>query len=124
MSATDELRALLDKRGVKYTQTIVTEGVLFTVATSNEHYFILVRDSDAGIKMWSQYFTFEQAIDATLGPGTCHDTYERLNAWQCSECGGTLLLMHNDYGELTYSVDSVAAMPRYCPNCGRRVVDS
>lgn len=74
MTATDELQRMLDERGVKYTQTVVTKGVLFIVVTSEEHYFILVRDNDAGIEMWSQYFTPEQAIAATLGPTITGET--------------------------------------------------
>lgn len=66
-SATERLRRMLDERGVEYTQTVVTEGVLFTVVTGEEHYFVLVRDNDAGIEMWSQHLTPEQAIAATLG---------------------------------------------------------
>lgn len=59
--------------------------------------------------------------EAALGSGTCHDKCSRFNAWVCSECGATLLLMFDDYGEPTYSVDGVADVPRFCPNCGRRV---
>lgn len=69
-----------------------------------------------------QLATPERAVSATLGSGTCRDTNKRFNAWQCSECGATLLLMFDDYGEPTYSVDGVADVPRFCPNCGRRVV--
>lgn len=55
-------------------------------------------------------FTPDQAIAATLGPGTCHDTWDtdltgRLR-FQCSECGAV----------------SLEIVPRFCPNCGRKVV--
>ena len=124
MTATEELRRLLDERGVEYTQMIVTKGVLFTIVTSKEHYFILVRDNDAGIEMWSQYFTPEQAIAATLGPGTCHadetDTLEcvcnasdhygaayHIHVMECSKCGRTYEHVFGDY--------------EHCPHCGRRI---
>ena len=64
----------------------------------------------------------EQAVEATLGRGTCHDANNRFNAWTCSECGATLLLIFDDYGEPSFSVDGTADVPHYCPNCGRRVV--
>jgi len=54
---------------------------------------------------------------------TCHDSNNRFNAWQCSECGATLLLMFDDFGEPTFSVDGVADVPHYCPNCGAKVVE-
>lgn len=55
--------------------------------------------------------------------GVCEDTNERFNAWICSECEATLLLMFDDYGEPTYSADGVADVPRFCPNCGRKVAE-
>lgn len=113
MTATDNLRRILDERGVEYTQTIVTKDILFTIVTSKEHYFILMRDNDAGIEMWSQYFTPEQAVEAALGRGTCH--MERDNAWSsdydwhCTECGE--------------HVSTCNKPPRFCPSCGRVVTD-
>ena len=65
-----------------------------------------------------------QAVEATLARGTCRDKCSRFNAWVCSECGATVLLMFDDYGEPSYAVDGVADVPRYCPNCGREVVVS
>lgn len=53
--------------------------------------------------------------------GTCHDSNKLFNVWQCSECGATMLLMFDDCGEPSYSVDGVADVPNYCPNCGREV---
>ena len=109
MTATDELRRMLDERGMKYTKTIVTEGVLFTVTTEDEHYFVLVRDNGAGIEMWSQYLTPEQAIAATLGAGTCKLTlYEDTGITVCSECGA---VQPDDW--TVY----------YCWSCGRRIVE-
>jgi len=67
--------------------------------------------------------TPEQAIAATLGSErTCHDVNTRFNAWVCSECKCTLLLMFDDYGEPSLAIDGVADVPKYCPNCGAKVV--
>lgn len=52
---------------------------------------------------------------------TCRDANTRFNAWTCSECKCTLLLMFDDFGEPTLNVDGVASVPNYCPNCGRKV---
>lgn len=53
---------------------------------------------------------------------TCRDANTRFNAWTCSECKCTLLLMFDDYGEPTLNVDGVASVPNYCPNCGAKVI--
>lgn len=53
----------------------------------------------------------------------CHDVDKRSYAVTCSECKATVLLEVTDSGEPTYSVDGVADVPKYCPNCGRRFVD-
>ena len=42
-----------------------------------------------------------KAVEATLGRGECHDSNNRFNAWQCSECGATVLLMFDDFDEPT-----------------------
>lgn len=116
-NATDELRRMLDERGVEYTKTIVTEGTLFTIVTSKEHYFILMRDNDAGIEMWSQYFTPEQAIAATLGRGECHDTGES-RVFHCSECGFGI---EDAYVEDEHAYPT-EGFPKFCPWCGAEVV--
>ena len=119
MTATEELCRLLDERGVKYTKTVVTEGVLFTVVTSEEYYFVLVRGNDAGIEMWSQYFTPAQAIAATLGAGTC--TVECFDDGIDEALDGspiyTTPTWHLSCGHVCDGVEP----PSFCPNCGRRI---
>lgn len=56
----------------------------------------------------------EQAIEATLGRGTCRNVYETGN-FKCSECG------HFTMTKMVYR-DGTPADPRFCPWCGRRVV--
>lgn len=66
MSEPEKLRALLDKRGVKYETELVGQGTLFTVWADEERaYHILVRH--VGIDIWSNHLTAQQAVDATLG---------------------------------------------------------
>ena len=121
MSATDTIRAMLDERGVEYTQANATGGTLFIVVTSEEYYFILVRDNDAGIEMWSKDLTPEKAIAATLGPRTCRKLPSsgetrcfvsrngcemEFGYWKCSNCG----------------VECFEGA-KYCMNCGAKAED-
>jgi hypothetical protein len=71
------------------------------------------------------YDTEEEAVEAwnARAERTCQDADTRFNAWVCSECKATMLLLFDDYGEPTYSVEGVADVPRYCPNCGAKVVE-
>lgn len=59
----------------------------------------------------------------TRAERTCHDANTRFDAWTCSECKCTQLLMFNDFYEPTLSVDGVASVPNYCPNCGAKMVE-
>lgn len=113
MNATERIRELLDERGVRYAFERVSEGTLFHVSTDGEsYYFILVRDDDAGIEMWSQHLTPEQAVEATLGRGECHrecydiDMLDGERSYWCSACHSKRIR----YGD------------KYCPNCGAKVV--
>ena len=114
MSATEELRRLLDERGVEY-ETNDRMGTFETTWSGFTAYQLTPRTK------LIMHPTPEQAIAATLGGGECEDAGTRFNAWVCSECKATLLLMFDDYGDPSYSVDGVADIPRYCPNCGKAV---
>lgn len=104
MSATDELRRLLDERGVMHgyvePDCVWWEGEGNGVAYEAIEVYVL--DEPSG------YFavrdlTPQQAIDATLGRGTCHVAAFGF----CSECGARM--------------DGI--YQHYCPNCGRKVVE-
>ena len=119
MSATDELRRMLDERGVEwkgYKPNPWTDTTAWDIDASDPR-----REVEAGfiefdtgvtlLRFWNA--TPEQAIDATLGAGTCrrirgHRSYRTQGGYriECSECGYGL-------ADRRY---------RYCPNCGRKVV--
>ena len=108
MTATDELRRLLDERGVEH---VDGEYVTYT----NDADFIPAAGGTFDVTLYER--TPEQAIEATLGRGTCHAVFEvdamsedeRVGEFVCSECGET-------FG------DGRDQLPHYCPNCGRRCV--
>ncbi len=109
MTATDELRRLLDERGVEY-QSLDTSTCDFTAWHSN--------GVDAA---WDDSENYEQphlfiigltpaqAIEATLGRGTCHEIEDEDTGFiVCSECGAVHDTDYTDY---------------YCWCCGARVVE-
>ena len=114
MSATEVLRRMLDERGVEY-ETYIEQPTGFEHVkwNFNEH-----GSADFNLEFGEPWLTMygvisgpEQAIAATLGTGTCHNVWDveltgRLR-FQCSECGAVSL-------EIT---------PRFCPVCGKKVVE-
>lgn len=101
-TATDELRRLLDERGVEWKgqEDIHTD---FT-------FWCGVHACETGPKPSLAVYnlTPEQAIAATLGAGTCHDAAgSQMAFFACSACGAATERKH----------------PRFCFACGRKVVD-
>lgn len=109
MTATDELRRLLDERGIKWHDY----GYENHVWWGDWHAENRLSANGLYVKV-EAVITPEQAIDATLGRGMCYpaeeylDSYSDLTVTVCSGCG--------------VPVDDLAEM-NYCPNCGRKVVD-
>ena len=129
-SATKELRRLLDERGVEY-ETYIEQPTGFEHVkwNFNEH-----GSADFNLEFGEPWLTMygtisgpEQAIAATLCDtgatcerhgvaGTCKlinaadDLGEGTSSCMCSECGYTAL---DDWWDEF----------KYCPNCGRKVVD-
>lgn len=111
-SATDELRRLLDERGVEWEDhsgSIEQRTVYRTpngwcyVSTANDKWLSYVEYHD---------MTPEQAIDATLGRGTCNETIINHHWRGCGSCGYIW--------EFMYGIGK-CERPRYCPTCGRKV---
>ena len=74
MTATDELRRLLDERGVEWRDDSSIYGTRRTVWTADGVTYVAAEVS--GRLKVSGYLTTAQAVEATLGRGTCHDTGE------------------------------------------------
>lgn len=110
MSATDTIRALLDDRGVEWVEgspnkTKWRVGGIEFVATN-----AWPRNDATRTKMvvHAMYPTPEQAVEATLGRGTCKVVSKPCDMWEC-ECGKAW--WHG-------------GAPNFCPSCGREVVVS
>ena len=123
---------MLDERGVEYTDrdmfgkhvlnwgAPMVNGAMFT-------------DAGEWTELVVENATPEQAIDATLGRGTCHNLagQDEDGDWgfRCSECGAM-----PKYGSGEYHLASSGELPdgtrwlgdswlpwRFCPCCGRKV---
>ena len=119
MTATERLRAMLDERGVEWEDF---DGEPTWAGGDGRMHYARQEFTFAGLtdEVTVYHLTPAQAIDATLGRGTCHSANVTEYAWddfECSECGWVtwnFVMEHEGCGTVQ--------QPRYCPNCGRRVV--
>ena len=139
MTATDELRRMLDERGVEWDYGIAGADTTRFNANGVDVTFTPMRDG----LMCSTILTPEQAIAATLGSGTCKldgfadvpfsIDYEIVGydmgsgrdyatLAECSACGAYIIVPPEYHHVLTCDGDEVYQPYRFCPNCGRRVV--
>lgn len=116
-SATDELRRLLDERGVEWKGGRNHANYTSWDASDWRMSAEELADGTLFMRAYSvKHLSPEQAAAATLGPGMCHDMYTDDDEWfACSECNAELRV-HEPFG--------VICSIRYCPNCGRKVVDA
>ena len=110
MNITEELRSLLDERGVEWMPSVwsAKDETFYKVG---EVGYLATEMSSGRMKVGIEgYLTSEQAVNVTLGLGTCKDVSGGDPCvFVCSCCGATF-----DHPEDEHV--------RYCPNCGREVV--
>lgn len=115
-SATETIRAMLDERGVEWTEpnnkarshtTYWTAGALRCIAVE-------FTDGMVSIASSSDDLTPEQAIEATLGRGECRNAAPSYLDFLCSECG--FVHYHSDTNDTGDGNDW-----NFCPNCGKAV---
>lgn len=118
MTATDELRQMLDERGVEWSATVGASGTIWTHYDAfNGHRIHAMDNEDGTVEIFGEWdVTPAQAIAATLGRGTCRNSAPTYLDFLCSECG--FVHYHSDEND---SGDGNEW--RFCPNCGRKVVD-
>lgn len=139
-SATEKLRRLLDERGVEYhvrndfvTYVYLDDRAItyFTDVVDGKMESVSVSvDFPKPVLNGTVWLTPEQAIAATLGRGKCgmdmldtgneaaYEHYEYI--MHCENC-------HHEFGYVQYDEDGGTWMndkPRFCPNCGCKVVDA
>ena len=108
MTATDELRLLLDERGEEWSSPSGLNSRFADSMTFIGDIAVVSEIDGSGLLRINFDGTPQQAIDATLGRGECRIVeYEGTGIPVCSECGA---VQPDDY--TVY----------YCWCCGRRVV--
>lgn len=126
MTETERLRELLDERGVgSYTHEVPVAVCLAFFDGKRWHD---CWESTGGEVNVTFSMTPEQAVEATLGRGTCQMEfleaaqfsdedmrhYFEVGVYRCSECGT------ETYGRWTEGEE--LERPDFCPACGRRAV--
>ena len=120
-SATERLRALLDERGVEWWPAKYYKDEN-TVWRANGMEWRASEQTDGKLLIGCTslaHLTPEQAVAATLGPGTCeveeswHGESEMVE-YRCTAC--------DEYIAVEVVKPDGAQRPNYCPNCGARVI--
>lgn len=116
MTAMDELRKMLDERGVKWEARTSPRGRIWTYWDAFNGHRVYAMDNENGtVEIFGEWdVTPEQAVEATLGRGTCKEVKIDRYFRGCSECGYIW--------EHMYAVGWQVG-PKFCPNCGAKVVD-
>ena len=111
-SATEELRSLLDERGVEWwPMHDIESGYREDRDTEFLVYGCKHVAHEWGCRLQVDMLTPKQAVAATLGPRTCEDmSGGDPCVFACSYCGA--MFDHPEH-ERVY----------YCPNCGAKVVE-
>lgn len=122
-SATEELRRLLDERGVEWCPSAWDRSTETYWKTADGNGCLATQGETKLRLSFADYLTPEQAVEATLGRGTCHDVGDPSD-FCCSECGVRMFTDTNDtYTMIASDGRAIIKHPNYCPNCGARVVE-
>lgn len=116
MTVTERLRAMLDERGVEWAdeENKIDRVTTWNVNDGHAVFYESKTACPAFLKFIYYDPTPEQAIEATLGRGECEQeehgwSTEGDHARVWLTCGHDCM------------VETVADLPNYCPNCGRKV---
>lgn len=137
MTATDELRRLLDERGVEWIHGRLSSD---STAWLDGDIAVVADEYGDGLLLVERKMTPEQAVEATLGKvdkvyavggiiaqAECRDVCSSVSEFTCSACGFScdltswISLFDGDVGRHRHHHYGT---PNFCPNCGRKVVDA
>lgn len=123
MTATDELRRLLDGRRVEYKDRNVFGKHVFH--WGKPFHGAMFTDGGEWTELVVENATPEQAVEATLGGGTCNA--DETDTWECvrDDLGGygkTLTVHVMECTECGHTYEHVNGSYEFCPRCGRKVI--
>lgn len=124
MSATDELRRMLDERGVEWEDMSIRPYACTSWRDPDGEPCTALEGADDipdGRLSAQALLTPAQAIDATLGRGTCRNISPKLgnDEFTCEECCARVYGSCGEWFDANWKYHKF----NYCPNCGRRVVE-
>ena len=115
MTATEELRAMLDERGVEWKAGDTHRLFVTSWKDADGHSWTFVEHRDGSFcKLTTYHITPAQAVEATLGRGECQlvkatwDEGSIEHGLECTGCG--------------YRSTFASEYWNYCPDCGRKVM--
>ena len=114
MTATDELRRMLDEWGVEWREGNASDTIEWHTHDGGHCSAMYWNPS---MSVCISGCTPAQAVEATLGRGECHDTENREGRFTCSECGYEF----SSWGGFGCDCGDDPDFT-FCPNCGRRVM--
>lgn len=120
MTATDELRRLLDECGAERRERFYGRESVTTMFRAHGLEWHYRENRHGEIRLHVDGISPEQAIEATLGRGECHVVrkVERIPSEFDGRERDTVLFLCSECGMW------VGKVAHYCPNCGRKVVDA
>ena len=121
MTATDELRRMLDERGVEWSSPSGLNSSFADSITFIGDVAVVSEIDGSDLLRINFDGTPEQAVEATLGRGECHDKngFDRQTGFECTDCGTWV----DEYMVTPFDTGHEVQF-RYCPNCGRKVADA
>lgn len=120
MSATDELRRMLDERGVEWHPSVWDRSTETYWKTADGNGCLAVQGETKLRLSFADYLTPAQAVEATLGRGECHNISPKLgnDEFTCEECLARVYGAGGQWFDANWKYHKF----NYCPNCGRKVV--
>lgn len=126
MTAKDELRTMLDERGVEWRKWDYFGIDIGTIFSASGIEWIVIWDPKANNLSIANYkinHTAEQIIAATLGADECAIEHNTDGSYKCPKCGCVVDYDVRGDDERIITMDDYVIPFNHCPNCGKKVVD-
>lgn len=122
MSATEELRSLLDEKGVEWRNTVKWDETTW-VKVDGWHGIKAEPWGESTLKLTVYDVTPVQAMKMMMGREKLCRLVDRYGDWYCTNCDEMVGTCDNT-SELHVDSNTVEHLWKYCPYCGARVIAS